>query len=177
MRRGVLQRVGLRASRNRHRRKHATCLRHCTRRQSPENGNADSWVPLLQSRSTQNHHRESSDPTEIYCRPIYRPNQAATRVGRWKKRRSTAPIWFFFGSHEHASRYRYYSKRQYKYDLKNYSHQHNARFDSALWPPTDKATLIAEGIVVTPTGEREPFRQVSVWGMERDKGFRKVSMP
>jgi len=58
--------------------------------------------------------------------------------------------------------------------LADHKHQHKARFDSSLWPPTETAKLIAEGILTTVSGNSEPFRQTSKWQVEEKKGFRKV---
>jgi len=89
----------------------------------------------------------------------------------------SAPIRFFLGNHEHNKRYRYYSGRHLRHTINNINGQEKARFDSTLWPPTKKATLIVEGTLLTTTGENKAFKQVSTWLLNKHKGFRKVSMP
>ena len=88
------------------------------------------------------------------------------------------PVRFYFGKHKDARRFYEYSGGQLKGTIQESAMQGQAFFYSTLWPPTEKATLIAEGTIhLEVRKEDQPFKQVSNWTIARGKGLRKVSLP
>ena len=89
---------------------------------------------------------------------------------------SPSPLRLYFGGHEYAHRFFSYRAGRLEHVIKESKEHHSrAHFYSSLWPPTEQATLIAEGTFRREMGEDLPFRQVSVWKFSRRWGFRKIT--
>ncbi len=91
---------------------------------------------------------------------------------------SGEPVRFYFGQHPNARSFYEYRGGQLKGAIKESAMQGQAYFYSTLWPPAEKATLIAEGTIHRELRqEDQPFKQVSTWKLARSRGLRKVWLP
>ena len=91
---------------------------------------------------------------------------------------SGSPVRFYFGKHPNARRFIEYRAGEPVGAIQESAMQGQAHFFSSLWPPAEKATLIAEGTYHLDTRlEDQPFKQVSTWTLKRGWGLRKVWLP